>query len=110
MDFAPEHLKVSHKSAEGPDVVFVSPGCHLDDHTDYSMTKYGWGHMCSCSCHEKDPVLRVTSEAQEREETSANRRARREQEIKIRCASGWHDDPDNSGQCIYCGTVLDEEV
>jgi hypothetical protein len=25
------------------------------------------------------------------------------------CAVDHHADPDNSGQCIYCGAVLDEE-
>lgn len=26
-----------------------------------------------------------------------------------RCADGYHDDPDNSGLCILCGAVLDED-
>jgi len=24
-----------------------------------------------------------------------------------RCRQGWHDDPDNSGMCIYCSLILD---
>lgn len=25
------------------------------------------------------------------------------------CRRGWHDDPDNSGLCIYCALILDPE-
>lgn len=41
-------------------------------------------------------------------ETRDQRFARRKAEPRRRCALGRHDDPDNSGQCIYCGAVLDD--
>jgi len=31
-------------------------------------------------------------------------------ESRERCRGGRHDDPDNSGLCVRCGVVLDEEV
>lgn len=35
------------------------------------------------------------------------RAERLRRERAARCADGRHEDPDNSGQCIYCATVLD---
>ena len=31
----------------------------------------------------------------------------RKDPAREQCRQGWHDDPDNSGSCIYCRVILD---
>lgn len=70
------------------------------------MTDYRGVRLCKLC---RRPT-RAADQICDRHPKSRQAAAGDEPRARLRCAQGWHDDPDNSGMCIRCKVILDPEL